>query len=185
MRFEIFGFDKSDCKRQFVDKLPDSDADAIRYTVDIPDAYSPRLNGDGHIVLTRGDGNYLLNNVIFADDINQPIISWGNVDVKLEVLAVDDCSVEPLPIDLPYDAAELIDRFGSMGLHFSIHPETGRLVIRPDNDTARFVRKTFPAELETIRFGLRIHWNQLRYSELARQQAKRKAAEEAAEKDGE
>lgn len=185
MRFEIFGFDKPDCKRQFVDKLPDSEVNIVRYTVDIPDAYDPRLNGDGHIVLTRGDGNYLLNNVIFANDINQPIISWGNVDVKLEVLAVDDCSVEPFPIDLPYDAAELIERFGSMGLHFSIHPETGRLVIRPDNDTARFVRKTFPAELETIRFGLRIHWNQLRYSELARQQAKRKAAEEAAEKDGE
>ena len=75
----------------------------------------------------------------------------------------------------------MISRFASMGLRFSIHPETGQLVIRPEDSAARFVRKMYPKELKVIRYGLKNRWNQRRYAELARQQS----TEKAAEKDGE
>lgn len=192
MRFDIFAVDVENGGRKFYDVRPD--ADCVRYAVDIPDAYDPSRGDDGHISLTREGDEYALNDVVTANDINQPIISWAdiaNIDdvpcpcVSLEVLAIDGREFEREPLSWPEGVDDLISRFASMGLRFSIHPETGRLVIRPEDGTARFVRKTFPGELETIRYGLKNRWNQRRYAELARQQAKRKAAEKAAEKDGE
>lgn len=190
MKFDIFAVDNVNGGRWFFDVRPD--ADCIRYAVDIPDAYDPIRGDDGHISLTRKGDEYSLDDILTANDINQPVFNWAYITgdrdapcVSLEVLAVGDCEFEPEPLSWPDGVDDLISRFASMGLRFSIHPETGRLVIRPDDGTARFVRQTYPGELETIRYGLKNRWNQRRYAELARQQAKRKAAEEAAEKDGE
>ena len=182
MKFDIFAVDNVNGGRWFFDVRPD--ADCIRYAVDIPDAYDPVRGDDGHISLTREGEEYSLDDILTANDINQPVFNWpyitGDCDapcVALEVLP----SGEREPLSWPEGVDDLISRFASMGLRFSIHHETGQLVIRPEDSAARFVRKMYPKELEVIRYGLKNRWNQRRYAELARQQS----TEKAAEKDGE
>lgn len=182
MRVDIFAVDIKNGGRKFYDVRPD--ADCIRYAVDIPDAYDPVRGDDGHISLTREGHEYALNDILTPNDINQPVFNWAYITgdrdapcVTLEVLP----SGEREPLSWPEGVDDLISQFGAMGLRFSIHPETGQLVIRPEDGTARFVRKMYPKELEAIRYGLKNRWNQRRYAELARQQS----TEKAAEKDGE
>ena len=138
----------------------------IAYDVEISDAFSPRWE-NGTLYINYGGRRAIekVLNVYHALPVYSRFENGRYIVAPVQVYNMDgvvNIWREPNKSILSPAARQLYE---NPELKFTLHPETGALLISPD-DYAQFLRKEMHSELFEIREMLRVQWKRWHYELL-------------------
>lgn len=138
----------------------------IAYDVEISDAFSPRWE-NGTLYINYGGRRAIekVLNIYHALPVYNRFENGRYIVAPVQVYSMDgvvNIWREPNKSILSPAARQLYE---NPELKFTLHPETGALLISPD-DYAQFLRKEMHSELFEIREMLRVKWKRWHYELL-------------------